>query len=645
MRMTSRPLRCDLEELRSLRVPSILHWGLDHFVVLIKVKRHSIIIQDPATGTRTLSFKEAGLRFTGVALELSPAPAFKKRRESSPLKLTSLFRATPTIVGGLGQVLILSLLLQAYVVASPFYMQLAIDEAALKGDSGLLTALAIGFGLFGLFNVGATALRGVALQKMSALLGWDMTSRLFHQMLRLPLPWFQRRRLADALTRFESIEPVRALFANGLVGSVIDGLLTVVTLVMMFVFAWPLAMVAIAGLAFYVAIRLIAIPWSIRLGGEALAASIAEQGKRIETLRAIQTIKVMGAETRREGDWANKFAETIRTGQTNAFVSIGFSSLQGVADAVTNVAIIYLGAKAIIDNTMSVGVLYAFMAYKAQFLARGQGLFETFVNWRMLDIHSERLADIALTPVEPGLDFSGVGLPEMKGEIELRNLSFRYSPQDPLVIHAANARIGHGEFVAIAGPSGAGKSTLIKVLCGLYPASAGDVLIDGLPISRWGPGPVRRNLGVVLQDDELVSGSIAENVAFFDEQIDMDWLWDCLATAAIANEIRAMPMRAETFVGDMGSALSGGQKQRILLARALYRRPKILILDEATSHLDVALERGINAALKSQTITRLVVAHRPETIAAADRVLVLSDSRLVEAQDRRQGVGAADRAT
>ncbi len=632
LHLSSRPLKCEIDELRELQIPSILHWGMNHFVVLLKATGTHITIQDPARGVLRLPMKEVDKRFTGVALELTRAPAFQRRKERSPLKLTSLFRMTPAIAAGLAHVLILSLLLQAYVVVSPFYMQLAIDEAALKGDKGLLTALAVGFGLFGLFNVGATALRGVALQKMSALLGWDMTGRLFHHLVRLPLPWFQRRRLADALSRFDSIGPVRNLFANGLVSSVIDGLLAVVTLIMMTVFAWKLAIVVLAGVAVYVLIRLVSIPLTIQIAGDALVATIAEQGKRIETLRAIQTIKVMGAEIQREGDWSNRFAETIRTGQKNAFVGIGFSALQSTADTITNVLVIYLGVMAIIENQMTIGVLYAFMAYKGQFAGRAQGLFETFVSWRMLDLHSDRIADIAMTPVESGIDESGTGALEMRGDIEVRNLAFQYAPQEPLVFRDVNLRIAAGEFVAIVGPSGAGKSTLLKVLCGLYPGTYGDVRIDGLPLSAWGPRTVRRNLGVVMQDDELIAGSIAENVAFFAEDIDIDRVWTCLKMASIDEEVRAMPMRAESLVGDMGSSLSGGQKQRVLLARAFYRRPKILLLDEATSHLDLARERSINEAIKGQPVTRIIVAHRPETIAAADRVVVLKNGQLFEAE-------------
>lgn len=633
--LTSRPLKCDMDEFEQLQIPSILHWRMNHFVVLQKVGRSHIVVQDPALGVRRVSLDDAGRDYTGVALEIAPSPSFSRRTERSKLRLSSLIRWTPATLGGLLQVFLLSVLLQAYVVASPLYMQMAIDEAALKGDRQLLMSLALGFALFGLFNVGATALRAVALQRMSALLGWDMTGRLFHHMLRLPLPWFQRRKLADTLSRFESIQPVRQLFANGVVSSLIDGALTIATVAMMFVISWKLAIVAVIGVIFYITVRILSIPINIRLSSDALLASIAEDGKRIETLRAIQTIKVMGSESQREGDWANRFAETIRTSQRSGFANIATSAIQGLSESITSVVLIFLGASAIMENAMTVGVLYAFMSYRGQFTSRCQDLFNTFFNWRMLDLHSDRIADIALTPVEVGINDAGSGTSDMRGEVELQNLAFRYSPQDPILFQGVSTTIRAGEFVAIVGPSGSGKSTLIKVLCGLYQAAAGEVRIDGLSLAAWGPSTVRRNLGVVLQDDELLSGSIAENVAFFSETIDMDWVWECLRMASLDDEIRSMPMRAETLIGDMGSTLSGGQKQRLLLARALYRRPRILVLDEATSHLDVARERTINDALKAQKITRIVVAHRPETIAAADRVLRLSNGRLVDLSEMK----------
>lgn len=630
LNMSGRAVRCDLEELGELTCPAILHWGLNHFVVLERVARGKAWIVDPGRGPVALDLREVSKRFTGVALELSTTSAFKRQQARSPLKLISLLHWTPSVVSGLLQTLLLSLVLQAYIVASPFYMQLAIDEAALKGDKDLLVALAIGFGLFAAFNAGAEALRGVALQRVSSLLSWDMTRRLFHHMVRLPLPWFQRRKLADALARFDSLNPVKSLIASGLVGATIDGLLSIVTLGMMIAFAPVLALVTAVGLFLYVAVRLASIPLTMKLGAASLTASIAEQGSRIETLRAMQTIKVMAAEAERESGWSNKFAATVRANQANAFAGIGFTTVQRLFDAITLVIIVYLGARAVIDGKMTIGVLYAFTSYRGQFLARTESLFEQFVGWRLLDLHTYRLADIALHPLEPNIDRASAGLPEVQGRIDLRGVGFGYAAHERAVLKDVNLTIEPGEFVAIVGPSGAGKSTLLKVLCGLYPASTGEILLDGLPLTAWGPRTVRRALGVVMQDDELLSGSIAENVAFFDEQIDMDQVWQCLRRAAIADEVRAMPMRADTLVGDMGSSLSGGQKQRILIARALYRKPRLLIFDEATSHLDLANERIISATLAELNVTRIVIAHRQETIVQANKVFALVDGQLTQ---------------
>ncbi|MDQ0462407.1 ATP-binding cassette subfamily B protein RaxB [Caulobacter ginsengisoli] len=621
--LSARAVTCEMAELKDLQRPAILHWSLNHFVVLDRVRAGSVRVFDPALGYCTLSMAEVSRKFTGVAMELTSTPSFQRRIERSPLKLSSLFRWTPDLKGGLAQVLVLSLVMQVYVVASPFYLQLAVDEAAMKGDLDLLGSLAVGFVLFAIFNGVADTLRGVVLQRLNALLSWDMSRRLFHHMVRLPLPWFQRRRLADAQSRFQALDPIKSLISNGLVGAMIDGGLSLVTAVMMVVFSPALALVTLVGLAIYVGLRCASIPISRRFMSDALIASIAEQGKRLETLRAIQTIKVMNGEVRRESDWGNKFADSVRANQASALTTMTFSALQRLFDSLTYVVIVYLGVQAILKGSMTVGLLYAFMAYRTQFLGRTTSLFEQLINWRLMDVYAFRLADVVLTPVEADVDKPAAGLPDVEGRIELDHVSFRYGPTDPFVLKDVSLAIAPGDCVAIVGPSGTGKSTLLKVLCGLYPPTSGEVRLDGLPLTVWGAKSVRKALGVVMQDDELLPGSIADNVAFFDEQVDLERVWDCLRLAAIDEEVNAMPMRADTFVGDMGGALSGGQKQRVLLARALYKQPRLLVLDEATSHLDIGREKLINAELKRLKITRIVVAHRPETIAIADRVILL----------------------
>jgi ATP-binding cassette subfamily B protein RaxB len=635
MGMVGRAVSCEIDELADLKTPAILHWGFSHFVVLVRVKGAKIRIHDPAAGRVGLALKEVSRKFTGVALELTPAAEFVKRKEPSPLALSAWFRFGPAMYGPLLHILALSLLLQVFVLATPFYIQLAIDQAALKGDGAILTVLALGFGLLCVFNAVATLLRGIVTTRLTSLLNWEMTLRLFRHMIRLPLPWYQRRKLADILSRFDAILPVRDLLSGALVAVLVDGLLAIGTLVMMFVLAPVLAAIVAAAFGLCIAIRLCGMPLSLRFGMESISARIAETGKRIESVRAIQTLKVMGAENERESDWANKFAGTIRCDQNSALVNLSFSTLQALVDGLVKVLLVYLGAGAIIDGRMSVGLLYAFLTYQTQFTGKAGALFDQIVRWRMTDMYSYRLADIVLSKKEEGIDAPSAGPPPIQGALDFRNLGFSYGPKDPLIFSGVSFRVAAGEFVAIVGPSGAGKSTLLKVLCGLYPPTQGEVLVDARPLSWWGPKSLRKALGVVMQDDELLAGTIAENVAFFDDQVEMERVWICLRQAAMMDDVLAMPLRAETLIGDMGSSLSGGQKQRLLLARALYRRPRILVLDEATSHLDLAREGEINAALKALNMTRIVVAHRQETIDAADRVIRLENGRIVA--DRCRG--------
>lgn len=634
--MAGRAVRCEVDQLADLKTPSILPWELKHFVVLERVKGKRFHIHDPAVGHVKLTASEVSCKFSGVALEITETKEFVKRKERSPLSLSSWFRVIPEMYGPLIHILILSLMLQCYILAAPLFLQLAVDQAVHKSDKDILAVLSIGFGFLCIFNWIATLLRGIVVTRLTSLLNWDMTVRLFRHMIRLPLPWYQRRKLADILSRFDSIAHVRDLLSGALIAVLVDGVFAIATLILMFVLSPVLAWIVLGGFAMFVAIRLGALPLTIRLGMDALMAQIVENGKRIESVRAIQTLKVMGAENEREGDWANKFASTVKCDQKTALATVSFSTIQGVVEGLVRVVLIYLGASAVLEGKMSVGLFYALLSYQTQFNQKAGALFDQVINWRMTDMYSYRLADIVLTPKEEGIDAPVAGQPAIVGELEFKNLAFSYGVREPFVFSGVSFTVKTGEYVAIVGPSGAGKSTLLKVLCGLYPATQGEVLVDGRPLSWWGPKSVRSALGVVMQDDELLAGTIADNVAFFDEEIEMDRVWICLRQAAMMDDVMKMPLRAETLIGDMGSSLSGGQKQRLLLARALYRRPQILVLDEATSHLDVAREGEINAALKALSITRIIVAHRQETIDSADRVILLDNGTIVSDRELKK---------
>jgi ATP-binding cassette subfamily B protein RaxB len=284
--------------------------------------------------------------------------------------------------------------------------------------------------------------------------------------------------------------------------------------------------------------------------------------------------------------------------------------------------IVYLGAIAVIDGAFSVGMLLAFVAYRTTFSNRIASLADKFAQLKMLALHRDRLADILLAPPEESACEARAKQPR-DSALEAVDVSFRYGEGEPWVLRHVNVRIEPGESVAVTGGSGCGKTTLLKILMGLLPPTQGEIRFGGLPIRAIGTCEFRRRIAAVLQDDQLLAGSIAENIAFFDPNYDRPRLNACTRIAAIDEEIAAMPMGYETLVGDMGSSLSGGQKQRILLARALYKQPDVLFLDEATSHLDLRTESRIAQSVSALNFTRIIVAHRPHTIAGAQRVVVL----------------------
>ncbi len=564
-----------------------------------------------------------------MALELSPTAGFQRKRERQALKLDTLVKLSPETLRALFQALVITVIIETLVLASPFYMQLVIDEAILKGDEGLLTSLAIGFALVVVFQVVANALRGLVLQFVGSVISFEMEARLFHHRMRLPLDWFHKRQVGDIQSRFQAVEPIKQFVAGGAIAAVFDGVFGLLIAIMMVIFAPVLAVIVFASVALYVLVRLATLELSKRVAGDYLVADAKEQTGFLETLRAAQTLKLAASETTRENQQRNTIAATLNSGIRGGNVNIGYGALKQAIMGLTDIAIIFLGAKAVMSNQLTVGMLTAFLAYKGQFVQRATGFVEALIAWRLLDVQLERLADIALTPKEPNIDAGGQD-GEISGALEVRNLYFRYAPGEPEVLRGVSMQVRPGEFVAIAGASGCGKSTLLKLITGLYTPTYGEVLLDGRPLPHWNQRTVRSQIGTVMQDDVLLAGSIAENIAFFDDRIDIARVMQCAKLACIHDDITRMPMAYQTLVGDMGTSLSGGQQQRVMIARALYRQPKILIMDEGTSHLDVDTERAINAALSQMPITRIVVAHRPETLRAAARVLQLSTNGLVE---------------
>ena len=635
-----RPLKLELEELAHLRTPCILHWDLNHFVVLRSADSRGAIVHDPAFGVRRLTTGEVSKHFTGIALELAPTPQFRPADERRHVRLRDLLGPVAGLGRSLAQVFILALALQAIAIVTPFYMQWAVDGAVVSADRDLLTVLGLGFLMLAVVQVSLTALRSWVVVYLSTSLNLQWLANVFTHLLRLPVSWFEKRHLGDVVSRFGAVNTIQRTLTSSFVEALIDGVMAAVTLAMMVVYSATLTLVAASAVAAYGALRWAFYDPLRRATEEHIVHTAKQQSHFLETVRGVQSIKLFGRQEERRSRWLNLVVDAVNQDLATQKLGLGFRSANGLVFGVERVAIVWLGALSILDGGFSVGMLFAFMAYKDQFSARVAGLIDKAIELRMLSLQGDRLADIVLTA--PERESGSAPADPIDASLQVGNVSFRYSEMEPFVLLNCSLAVAPGESVAVVGPSGGGKTTLVKLMLGLLQPTDGKILAGGIDIQKLGIDRYRKLVGTVMQDDQLFAGSIGDNISFFDPTPDQAAIEHFAGLAAVHDDIAAMPMSYNTLIGDMGAALSGGQKQRILLARALYKQPRILFLDEATSALDVQKEKAVNDAIRSLRLTRIIIAHRPETIASAERVIVLQGGRV--AQDlRRVQVDAADR--
>jgi len=631
--LQSRALSLDVDSLPDLATPCILHWNFNHFVVLISVGRDSIVIHDPSTGRRRVGMSEVRRSFTGVALELTPSSDFVPRKELQRYRIRDLMGRVVGLRRGLLRVVALGVALQACALLLPFFLQWTVDEALVNGDLDLIAVLGIGFILLVLVQTVLSAARTWATTTLSTSFNFQWLGNAFAHLMRLPLPFFEKRTTGDIISRFNSIIAMQRIVTTQFVEAILDGLMMVGTLAMMLAYSPRLALVTLAAVLVYVVLRLVMFGRLRNATSEQIIHAARQEQSFMESVRGIQSIRLFGRGAIRQNSWSNTLAEQYNAELGVARLSMLNQTANTLLFNVERIIVIWLAAVAVTEKQFSVGMLFAYLSYKDQFSQRVAGMVDKLFEARMLSLHASRVADIVMTPGEApshGED----GLANESVEIEFRNVSFRYSALEPYVLHGMNIRFNAGQSIAITGVSGSGKTTLVKLLLGLLEPTTGEILVNGTPIDRYGLSRYRRLLGTVMQNDVLFAGSIADNICFFDPQPDQERIRQCAGLASIDAEIEGMPMGYHTIVGDIGSGLSGGQAQRILLARALYGSPRVLVLDEATSHLDIANERTVNAAISQLTLTRILVAHRPETIASTDRVVSLVQGTVVN--DRLQ---------
>ncbi|EHH0408458.1 peptidase domain-containing ABC transporter, partial [Salmonella enterica] len=604
--MLTRALSLELHELGGLQVPCILHWNFNHFVVLVRVKRNRFVLHDPARGRRIVGQEEMSQYFTGVALEIWPGSEFTVETVNNRINIRTLIHSIYGIKSTLAKIFCLSVMIEAINLIIPVGTQLVMDHAILAGDKGLLTLICAGLIFFILLRAATGVLRSWSSLVMGTLIDVQWQSGLFNHLMRLPLGYFERRKLGDIQSRFGSLDTLRVTFTTSVVGAIMDGIMVTGVLCMMILYGGTLTWIVLGFTAIYVLIRLVTYGYYRQLSEDKIVRSARSSSYFMETLYGIATVKIQGLAELRGAHWLNLKIDAINSGIKLARMDLFFGGISTLVAACDQVIILWLGTCLVIDNQMTIGMFVAFGAFRGQFSDRVTSLTNFILQLRMMSLHNERIADIAMHEREakkPDLDIKSAMCPV---SLDAAELSYRYDSHSPPVFSNLTFSVAPGESVAITGPSGSGKTTLMKVLCGLSEPDIGKVMIDGKDIRQIGVNNYQKIIACVIQDDRLFSGSVRENICGFSEEIDEDWMIECTRASYIHDVIIKMPMGYDTLIGELGEGLSGGQKQRIFIARALYRKPGILFMDEATSSLDTESERFVNGAIKRLNITRVI---------------------------------------
>ncbi len=623
LELAPRALRLELDEIGKLQRPAVLHWDMNHFVVLEGLKGQTATILDPASGRRTMSLAKLGRYFTGVALELTPSSDFKPVDARVTTKLSDLWSRLSGYRAALAQVFALSLLLQLTTLVLPFFMQLTIDEAIGQSDLNLLGLLLAGFGVVQILNALLGGLRSWVVLTLGQSISFQLGGNVIRHLFRLPMSYFESRHVGDLLSRFGSTQPIQSLLTTGFVNAGIDAILALTTLVVMALLNAQLALLTVATVILYLVFRAVMYPALRRRTEEEIVARANEETFLMESIRAIRSIKLHVHEAMRENGWRNRYAQVISADYWEQIYKIGTRLAENLMFGLGLLVTVYLAARAVIGDTMTIGTMVAFLAYRSSFISSATSLVDHGENYRLLSVHLERLSDIVAHPREHVVAAAPRAGPLPPPAITAEKLTFAYSPNDPPILKDLSFEVPAGSFAAIVGPSGAGKTTLMRIMLGLLVPTSGKLLIDGRPLTPANTAAWRGRLGAVLQDDHLLTGTLADNISFFDPRPDDAAIEAAAGMARIHDTIAAMPMSYQSLIGDMGAALSSGQRQRVMLARALYRDPDALFLDEGTANLDEENERAIGEMLAKLAVTRVVIAHRPILVERAELVFRL----------------------
>lgn len=626
-----RALKAEMEYLRSAPLPIILHWDGNHFVVLSARKRQRVQICDPQAGAQWLRWEQLGEHYSGIAFEFSPRQGPKgPQAPTRRLKVRDLIISPRRVIRGVIALLFATLLIEGIQLIVPSLGQFLVDSVVPTGNLPLLVSVAI-FAVAGVCIILVLDIvRAHSEAALGVQLGYEAGNHLYTHLLSLSLSYYEKRYIADILSRFNGLYHLQELFVNGIVQFVFSAILFCGSLGLIFLFSRPIGLFVALFFAITALLRGYLFPKYEALYEASVRNRASENDFFLESLRGISTIKSNAIEAGRISSWRNVTATRLIA--DFRFYRLG-RALRAISTASTTlgiIAVLALGSLLALRGTLSAGALVALLLYVSLFLGSGEQIFITTMEWWRARVYINRLEDIVLaspkwgTKPKDGQMLTGITLANA-AKVEVINLGYRYSRTERWIFRGLNLAVECGQCLAVVGQSGSGKSTLMKLILGLLEPASGEVLIDNVNAFLWRADLEMkgRRIASVLQDDTLFAGSLADNISLFDHNPDRVAIHECAQIAQIAGDIERMPMGYDSLVGDMGASLSGGQKQRIFLARALYRKPCLLLLDEATSHVDATCEAAIYEGIASLGITRIIVAHRQETIRFAQSIVDL----------------------
>ncbi|EPG9456997.1 peptidase domain-containing ABC transporter, partial [Acinetobacter baumannii] len=555
---------------------------------------------------------------------------FEKNEKKEIFNFFHLLHDLKSLLPSFSYILILAVVLEILGLVSPLYMQFVLDNVIPEGDRQLLLTLTIAFFMLMIFNIIITTTQTLIGMFVSTTLNVQWKSNVLNHLVNIPNEYFFKRHLGDIISRFNSIDPIQSTLTSTFIITLLNACLAIFTLCLMFYFSAQLALITLIAMVLYLLLKIITYLPLRSLAEKGIILGASQNSYLMETIRGIRAIKQYNKQDERSNNWLSLFVNQTNNSLSSQKLSVIISIINKFIFGVENLLIIWFGANLVIDKTFTIGFLTAFIAYKTQFSTRFSSLIDSYFQIKMLSLHGERLSDIVLTDQEDvtAFELTPNVKQEIKGQIKAENISFKYGDFEAEIIQGLNLTIEAGQSIALTGPSGCGKTTFLNLLNASLKPTSGEIFLDNIPFSQLGTKNLRSLIACVDQNDTLFAGNIIENISFFDSNVKLEWVERCAEMAGIHNEIIKMPMGYWSLVGDMGSSLSGGQKQRILIARALYQKPKILFMDEATSHLDIRKEKEINQMISDLKITRVIIAHRKETIMSADRVISLKEGKI-----------------